>query len=384
MNILAQKNQPQPSSFLQISRSKPLGRILPDSSVIPANESRVRIIIAGGLVALAVACLGVRLLYPFAFIGADAPRWLVHGLLPLLKKGIAGRSLVSMTVYPSAILFILMLERWIPAVPTQKTLSTGLVHDALWVLIEGAVGLVLAGYGLALTNFYTRHLSFLTLPVPRSLPMMVRLVIGALVLDLARWFQHWLHHRLIFLWPFHAVHHSQREINLFSNYRIHFVELFSSATLVVLPMLMLKVETPAVIWWILLMAWYARLYHANIKSNFGPLRYIFVTPQSHRVHHSRHSEHFDQNYGAILSVWDHLFGTQHRQYDVYPETGIDDEKFPAETAQSVAGVLAAPVRETLYPFRRLWISRNPAATTAPQAGLPPARRPENQTFRRSA
>jgi sterol desaturase/sphingolipid hydroxylase (fatty acid hydroxylase superfamily) len=384
MNILAAKDQCQPSPFPQITHSGAPNDVGADSSAISASASRIRYIVAGGLVALVVACLGIRLLHPFAFVSADAPRWLVHGLWPLLRKLIAGRSRLSMTVYPCAVLVILMLERWFPAVPTQKTLSTGLIHDVLWVLIETAVGVVLVAYGMALSRFYARHLSFLTLPVPQSLPLLARLAIGALVLDLARWFQHWLHHRLIFLWPFHAVHHSQREINLFSNYRIHFVELFASSALAALPMLMLKVETPMVVWWLLLMTWYARLYHANIKSNFGPLRYIFVTPQSHRVHHSRHSEHFDQNYGAILSVWDHLFGTQHRRYDVYPETGIDDEEFPVDKGQSVFGVLAAPVRQTLYPFRQLWMKRKPAAAATPHAGLPPARSPENSTFQRSA
>jgi fatty acid hydroxylase family protein len=127
-----------------------------------------------------------------------------------------------------------------------------------------------------------------------------------------------------------------------------------------LAMLMLKLQAPAVTWWILLLSWHARLYHANIRSDFGPLRYLLVTPQSHRVHHSRDLAHLNHNYGATLSIWDYLFGTQFRRYDVYPETGIADERFPAETAQSVSGVLAAPMRQMLYPFGQLWMSRKGA------------------------
>jgi hypothetical protein len=74
------------------------------------------------------------------------------------------------------------------------------------------------------------------------------------------------------------------------------------------------------------------------------------------MHHSRDAAHFNCNYGATLSIWDYLFGTQFRRYDLYPETGIDDEKFPADTAQSVSSVLATPVRQLLYPFQQLWKS----------------------------
>jgi sterol desaturase/sphingolipid hydroxylase (fatty acid hydroxylase superfamily) len=322
------------------------------------SETRVRIIVAGSLVVVAVGFLAVRLLYPFAFVSNDAPRWLLHGILPHLRKQASGWSLASMAIFPFAVLAIFILERLFPAVPTQKTLSTGLVHDAIMVLIEAAVALVLyRWYGKLLYTTYTRHLGFLTLPVPQSLPVMLRLAIGAVVLDFGRWCSHWLHHHVTWLWPFHAIHHSQRELNLFSEHRTHVVQYFTRYTLAALPMLMLKLQEPLVLWWLLLLAWHARFYHANIRSDFGLLRYLVVTPQSHRIHHSRDAAHFNQNYGATLSVWDYLFGTQFRGYEVYPETGLDDEEFPVETAHSVSGLLISPLRQMLYPFRQLLPSR---------------------------
>ena len=177
------------------------------------------------------------------------------------------------------------------------------------------------------------------------------------------------------LWPFHAIHHSQRELNLFSEHRIHVVQYFTRYTLAALPMLVLRVQGPAVLWWILLLMWHARFYHSNIRSDFGFLRYLLVSPQSHRIHHSRDAAHFNRNYGATLSVWDYLFGTQFRSYDVYPETGLDDEEFPVETAQSVSSLLASPLRQMLYPFRKLLMSRkrSPEGTTVHRrvpSGLP--------------
>ena len=307
------------------------------SPQIAERESNVRLILAAGLIALAAACLAIKLVSP------TAVRW----------------SLTAMLFYPVGLLTILFLERRFPAVPTQRTLSTGLVHDALWVLIEATVTfVVVTWYSRTLHAFYARHLGCLTLTMAQSLPMWARLVIGVLVLDLARWCQHWLHHHVKWLWPFHAVHHAQQELNLFSDYRIHFMEFFVRLTVQVLPMLMLGLQAPEVTWWILLLVWHARLYHANIRTNFGWLRYLIVTPQSHRVHHSRSAEHLNRNYGAMLSVWDYLFATQYRQYDEYPQTGIDDERFPRESSRSFGGILMTPIRQLLYPFPQLWIRRD--------------------------
>src|SRR5450432_1125570 len=279
------------------------------------GESRVRMIVVVGLVLIAVVCLGIKLLYPFAFISNEG--WFAY-LLPRVRRLASGWSLAAMLIYPAGFLAILLLERFFPAVPTQRTLSTGLVHDALWVLIEAAAGVLLVSwYSRLIYSIYARHLNFLTLPFARTLPVAVTLVIAIVVLDFTRWCQHWLHHHVKWLWPFHAVHHSQRELNLFSDYRIHFMEYLVRLPVSVLPMLMLGLQAPELTWWLLLLSWHARLYHANIKSDFGPLRYLIVTPQSHRVHHSKVSEHLNHNYGAMLSVWDYLFRTQYRCYDVY-------------------------------------------------------------------
>ena len=139
------------------------------------SESRVRIFVGGGLVVVAVGFFAVRLLYPFPFASVDGPGWLMHRILPHLRREVSGWSLATMAIFPFAVLAIVILERLFPAVPSQKTLSTGLVHDGIMVLIEAAVSVVLFGwYSKFLYSAYTRHLGFLTLPVPQSLPVVVR------------------------------------------------------------------------------------------------------------------------------------------------------------------------------------------------------------------
>jgi sterol desaturase/sphingolipid hydroxylase (fatty acid hydroxylase superfamily) len=326
-----------------------------ESDIPSVNESRVRAIMAGGFVLLALGILALKLLYPFAFLSHQPPGSLLHWLLPRVRKVVGSWSLASMLIYPFGVFAIFTMEQLFPAVPTQKTLSTGLVHDGIWELATAVVGVVLAKWwGAALYVTYTRHFSFLTLPLAPRLPPVARLVIGAVVIDFLKWFQHWLNHRVPRLWSFHAIHHSQKEINMFSPSRIHIVEVLINYALGTIPMLMLGLKSPEVTWWILIIAWKDKFYHANIRTDFGPLRYLFVSPQSHRIHHSNQPEHFDQNYGSLLTVWDYLFRTQYRRYDVYPDTGVDDQEFPVETSRSVATVLTNPVRQTLYPFRKLW------------------------------
>ena len=104
----------------------------------------------------------------------------------------------------------------------------------------------------------------------------------------------------------------------------------------------------AILW---LRHWHTRFCHANVRTNLGVLRWVLVTPQSHRVHHSLDPAHRDKNFGVTFSLWDHLFGTQHRDYDVYPECGIDDHDFPFE--QEGRGPLAAIAAQLVYPFARL-------------------------------
>jgi sterol desaturase/sphingolipid hydroxylase (fatty acid hydroxylase superfamily) len=128
------------------------------------------------------------------------------------------------------------------------------------------------------------------------------------------------------------VHHSQKELNFFTDFRYHVVEYVVRHTFLVIPFLVLAVEAPTIILFAIFQRWYTRVYHGNIRTNLGPLRYLLVTPQSHRVHHSIEGRHRDRNFGSLFSIWDRLFGTQYRRYDEYPDTGIEDAAFPSKEA----------------------------------------------------
>ena len=142
-------------------------------------------------------------------------------------------------------------------------------------------------------------------------------------------------------------------MNLFTDLRVHPIERVLEAAVSFVPFLSLQIEIALASFsgWNLFGIWYARFYHSNIRTNLGILRYIMVTPQSHRIHHSLRREHQDKNFGAIFSIWDQLFGTQYRKYDEYPETGIDDAFYPYESNTTWHAQVSCLFRQLLYPCK---------------------------------
>ena len=255
-------------------------------------------------------------------------------------------------VFPIAVMLILLCEKWIPANPGQPTFSTGFRQDCVWLFIGLTFeGTLVAAYARALKLFYDTHLSFLTWHVFDVLPEAARFVIAILLADLLAWFQHWLKHKVPWFWRIHAVHHSQTQINLFTDFRFHLFEYLISRPIVMLPLLLLSLKTPEILLWTVATQWYTRFYHANLKTHLGPLRQLLVTPQSHRVHHSIENRHQDKNFGVLFSVWDRVFKTRYTPCDEYPPTGIRDTSFPLEKDRRLFNLLWTPVRQHIYPFR---------------------------------
>lgn len=252
---------------------------------------------------------------------------------------------------------VLLAERLAPAVPDQKPLSRGMVQDGFaWFLLDAPLKAFVYTGGLGLLYWVlNEYMPFLRID-PRltgAVPTWILVVAAIVVGDLLKWVHHYLNHKVRFLWYFHSIHHSQQELNLFTQARFHAVEVVSLVAVLYAPLYVLNLDFELAAWIVLLTEWYARITHANLRTNYGPLRYALVTPQSHRIHHSREQRHIDKNYATLFSVWDRLFGTQWPNHDEYPATGIADEDFPWE--QSVGGthVLSNYFAQLIYPFRQI-------------------------------
>ncbi len=256
--------------------------------------------------------------------------------------------------YPPAIALILLIEYRYPAIPSQKTINTGFAHDAVWLLVQAALAATLVtGYVTLLRALYHRHLDFLTINAMGRWPLWAKFAVWFLVTDFLQWLHHWVRHKVPWFWQFHTVHHSQKQMSLFTDLRYHAVEYLIAETVMAVPLMVMSANLNSVVGFTFLQRWYTHFYHANVGWNLGPLRYVLVTPQSHRIHHSADPRHRDKNFGVIFSFWDRLFGTQYGRYDEYPETGIVDARFPLERTVSIKSLLLTPIRQHIYPFQAI-------------------------------
>jgi sterol desaturase/sphingolipid hydroxylase (fatty acid hydroxylase superfamily) len=254
----------------------------------------------------------------------------------------------------------LTLERLLPAESNQKILSLSFAQDFVWFFYEGILqALIIATYVSLLKWGYEHYCSGLTITYVNHYPGWTKFLFVVLLLDLLMWLQHYLNHKVPLLWEFHKIHHSQQKLNFFTDFRYHVLEYIVRQTVVVIPFLILNVDRPKTVVFVFLHSWYTRFYHGNIRTNLGPLRYILVTPQSHRVHHSPEKRHCDTNFASLFCVWDFLFHTQYKGFDEYPAAGINDPAFPQEKSGSLKNLLITPFRQMRYPF---WAIQNRLST----------------------
>ncbi|HJU65320.1 MAG TPA: sterol desaturase family protein, partial [Gemmatimonadaceae bacterium] len=139
------------------------------------------------------------------------------------------------------------LERLRPAIPSQRVLSWGLAQDFVCFNIDAMlkVAAIPAFVGL-LKLLYDSATGGYTLSGPSSWPMWIKIALAILVFDFLQWFHHWVRHKIEVFWHFHAIHHAQRELNVFTDLRIHAGEYLIAETLVFVPLFMLGLPALAI------------------------------------------------------------------------------------------------------------------------------------------
>ncbi len=282
----------------------------------------------------------------------EDPHWswskrLLYRFLLIPLYGLFRYNILTISFW-AVLVITLLLERLIPAEPNQKLFSVSFAHDLVWFIYQPLLHALIVGTYVALvTEVYRSHFSQLTFSL-HGTPGWLRVILALLLVDLGFWIQHYINHEVPFLWRLHAVHHSQKHLNFFTDFRYHPLEYVVRHTFITIPFLLLNVDPPVIVAIAIFRGWYSRFYHGNIRTNLGPLRYILVTPQSHRIHHSLETRHWDMNFGALFSFWDFLFGKQYRGFDEYPATGIDDDAFPHEQTVRLKSLLLTPLSQIIH------------------------------------
>ncbi|MGR9073209.1 MAG: sterol desaturase family protein [Gammaproteobacteria bacterium] len=148
-----------------------------------------------------------------------------------------------------------------------------------------------------------------------------KLAISLILLDLTLYLWHRANHNFDWLWRFHKVHHSDRSMNVTTAFRLHIVEVLLTTALKMLFIVVFGIEAAVVAICETVTALFALFHHANISLPGEKwLGRLIIVPSLHRVHHSALRQEHDNNYGAILSLWDRLFRTMRESLPV--EIGI--------------------------------------------------------------
>lgn len=153
----------------------------------------------------------------------------------------------------------------------------------------------------------------------QGLPTWAQVFIIIVCADFVLYWSHRTFHEAPRLWRFHAVHHSVEHMDWLAGSRNHIVQTIVDRSVAMVPLYLLGPDKAALDIYVTFAALQAVIVHSNISIPWGPLKYVFVTPQYHHWHHSSDTPAIDTNYAVHSPLFDKLFGTYHMPMEHWPE-----------------------------------------------------------------
>ena len=190
------------------------------------------------------------------------------------------------------------------------------------IAISGFYMLLQVGFSdIGITN------KSIALIAPSTWPLWLQVLVFFIILDFVQWFTHTLLHKYSFLWKFHKVHHSVKEMGFAAHLRYHWMEnIFYKPlkTFAVMILFGFEPEQAYIVHFIAITI--GHFNHANIKITWGPLKYIINNPVMHLQHHAYDvpEGRYGVNFGISLSLWDYIFKTNY----IPEDSGTIDLGFP--------------------------------------------------------
>jgi len=186
-------------------------------------------------------------------------------------------------------------------------------------------------------------------------PPWLAVLTGILVLDLVIYLQHVAFHRVPLLWRLHIVHHTDLDIDVSTGLRFHLIEIVLSMVIKLASVVALGPPPIAVLVFEIILNGSSMFNHGNIYIPLRIdrfLRWLIVTPDMHRLHHSVIIRERNSNYGFYLPWWDRLF----RTYRDQPAKGHDAMRIGVAwhmdpSRLSLPRLLSMPFREKVFPRR---------------------------------
>jgi sterol desaturase/sphingolipid hydroxylase (fatty acid hydroxylase superfamily) len=175
----------------------------------------------------------------------------------------------------------------------------------------------------------------------------VAVALSVVALDLAIYLQHVLFHALPLLWRLHMVHHADLDFDVSTGLRFHTLEILLSLGIKAATVVLLGAPALGVLVFEVLLNATSMFSHGNVRLPAWldrVLRWVVVTPEMHRVHHSVHPVETNSNFGFNLPWWDYLLGTYRAQpADGHEGMAIGLQQFREEKlADRLPAMLALP------------------------------------------
>lgn len=180
-----------------------------------------------------------------------------------------------------------------------------------------------------------------------TLPQWLVLIIAVFVGDLVGYWRHRLEHTA-FLWPTHAIHHSDTAMTWTTLFRFHPLNRFTTALIDTTALALLGLPPWALAANLLIRHYYGMFIHMDLPWTYGPLGRIFVSPAMHRWHHIRDANGAGVNFATVFSVFDQVWRTHHVPGPCTAPLGVRDDIGRGAIAQ-----LIWPMRAAWAPAQRL-------------------------------
>ncbi len=256
---------------------------------------------------------------------------------------------IRLSIFLGVLVLMLVLESLIPRHPTVDSKPRRLaINFSLTGVNVLLVRLLPAGAAVGTATYAGEHgwglLNYLDWPVA------VEMAVGVVFLDLMIYLQHVVLHMIPFFWRFHKVHHSDLDLDVSSGFRFHPLEILGSMIYKLGLVAALGPSVMTVVVFEAILSGMAQFTHSNIKLPLGldrTLRWLFVTPDMHRIHHSVEVDETNSNYGFNISIWDRFLGTYNADArKPQPEIVIGIPEFRTPEQVSLLKLMIIPFQST--------------------------------------
>jgi len=179
-----------------------------------------------------------------------------------------------------------------------------------------------------------------------GIPLWTHAVGAILLLDFWTYAWHRINHEIPFFWRFHSVHHSDNKMDVTTASRFHLGEIFFSSLFRIPLIALFGVYLWELVLYEIVMFTVVQFHHANVglpEKYDRLLRTVIVSPNMHRVHHSRWQPETDSNYSSLFSFWDRIARTF--RLNPEPETiKLGLEEFDSDEDQTINGMMKTPIK----------------------------------------